>query len=463
MALTAGESEALATALSGRVAGEVLAPSHPDFERARTVWNGCIDRRPVAIARCQSAADVAEVVGFTRDRGLPLAVRGGGHSLPGFSTCDGGIVLDLSPMRAVRVNPEARVARAQGGCRWRDYDAATHAHGLASTGGLISTTGIAGLTLGGGIGWLTRRYGLACDNLVRAEVVTASGDVLHASVTEHPDLFWGLRGGGGNFGVVTEFEFRVHPVSTVVAGLAIFSLDRSREVSHFYRDYAASLPDEFTTMLVFLTAPREEFVPSELRGQLAVAIVGCYCGQVDDANTVLAPLRALAPAVDLFEPMPYPDFQAMFDADLPAGDRYYFKGGLLPACSDAIVDVIQDFMARRPSPRSELDLHHMGGAVARVGDGDTAFADRAAAFTYNVLAIWSEPSGGDANRTWARAFAAELDRLGTGRGYVNFLSEVSGEGDLRGTYGDQRYRRLVELKRDFDPTNLFRLNQNVRP
>jgi FAD/FMN-containing dehydrogenase len=463
MARAEGEPGMLAADLAKRLNGEVLTPSHPDFDGARGVWNGCIDRHPAAVVRCRSTADVAEVVGFTRDLGLPLAVRGGGHSLPGFSTCDDGIVLDLSPMRGVRVDPEARVARGQGGCRWGDYDTATHAHGLASTGGLISTTGIAGLTLGGGIGWLTRRYGLACDNLLSAEVVTASGDVLRASASEHSDLFWGLRGGGGNFGVVTEFEFRVHPVSTVMAGLTIFPRDRGLEVARFYRDYVASLSDDFTTMLVFLTAPSEPFVPAGLRGQLAVAIVGCYCGPTGDADSVLSPVRSLDPAVDLFEPMPYPGFQSMFDADLPAGDRYYFKGGFLLDCSDAVVEVISEFMARRPSLRSEFDLHHMGGAAARVAEDETAFADRTAAFTYNILAIWDNPRDDHANRTWARAFAAELDRSGTGRAYVNFLSDATAEGDIRGAYGDQRYRRLVELKRTFDPTNLFRLNQNVRP
>jgi len=455
--------EALTTDLATRIRGEVLAASHPEYETARRVWNGTVDRHPLAVARCRSTDDVGEVIRFAVDRNLPLAVRGGGHGLPGFGTCDDGIVLDLSPMRGVQVDPENRVARAQGGCRWSDYDAATHRHGLASPGGLISSTGVAGLTLGGGIGWLARRYGLACDNLVAAEVVTASGAVLRASADQHADLFWGLRGGGGNFGVVTEFAFQVHPVSTVVAGLALFSAERTVEVSRFYRDYVVGLPDEFTTLLGFLTAPTESFVPAELRGKPAVAIVGCYCGLPDGAAEVLAPVRALAPAVDLFGSMPYPGFQTLFDAELPAGDRYYFKGGFLSGCSDSVVAVIEHFMACRPSPGDEFDLHHMGGAVARVGEDETAFADRAASFTYNIRAKWSDPAADAANRDWARAFAAELDRMGTGRSYVNFLSEGAGEGGVRSAYGEQRYRRLVDLKRAFDPTNVFRLNQNVRP
>jgi len=452
-----------ASDLGKRVSGRVIAASDVGYAEAAAVWNGCFSLRPALVVRCQSTDDVAAAVSFVTERGLHLAVRGGGHSAAGFSTCDDGLVLDLSPMQAVDVDPVRAVARAQGGCTWGRYDEATAVHGLASTGGLISTTGIAGLTLGGGVGWLTRKYGLACDNLLGAEVVTASGAVVRTSDSEHADLLWGLRGGGGNFGVVTEFEYRLHPVQTVVGGLVLFPFDRTMEISAFYRDWIGELPDEFTTLLMLLTAPDEEFVPADLRGRPAVAIVGCHCGTEAAAETALAPLRQLGPAADLFEPMPYPGLQSMFDADYPAGDRYYFKAGFLPALTDAAARLIAEHMAKAPSPRNEFDLHHLGGAVARVRAGDTAFADRSTIFLYSIIAVWSEQSGDGANQAWARGFAADLARFSGDRNYVNFLTDPGSKSDVQRLYGDERYSRLLELKRRYDPGNLFRLNQNIVP
>ena len=452
-----------AAGLARRVTGRVLTPTDAGYLGAAPVWNGTVRARPGLVVRCESIADVAATVGFAAEHRLELAVRGGGHSVAGFSSCEGGVVLDLSPMRSVAVDPDRAVARAQGGCTWGIYDAATAAHGLASTGGLVSTTGIAGLTLGGGIGWLMRKYGLACDNLLSAEVVTAAGTVVHTSDADHRDLLWGLRGGGGNFGVVTEFEYRVHPVATVVAGLVLFPPQRTGEIAAFYRDYVTELPDEFTTMLVVLTAPAEDFVPDELRGRIAVGIVGCHCGTPAAAEAALAPIRQLRPAVDLFDTQPYPDVQAMFDADVPAGDRYWFAGGFLPALTDRAAQIITDHMARRPSPRNEFDLHHMGGAVARVGAADTAFPDRTSAFTYNIIAVWTDPADDDANRAWARGFGAALDHIAGDRGYVNFLADLKPEAGMRHVYGEQRYTRLVELKQKYDPHNLFRRNHNIVP
>jgi FAD/FMN-containing dehydrogenase len=461
--LETNQAAGLAAALGERVTGRVISQADADYAEAAAVWNGCIESRPALVVQCHSTIDVAATVSFTRQHGLVLAVRGGGHSLPGFSTCDDGIVLDLSPMRSVTLDASRSVASAQGGCTWGQYDAATGVHGLASTGGLISTTGIAGLTLGGGIGWLMRKYGLACDNLLGAEVVTAAGEIVQATDSENPELLWGLRGGGGNFGVVTDFEFRLHPVQTVIAGLILFPHDRAAEIARFYQDYVEELPDEFTTMLVALTAPPEDFVPVEMQGQPAIGIVGCHCGTEASAETMLAPIRALRPAVDLFEPMGYPSFQSMFDADSPTGDRYYFRGGFLPACTDRVAEVVIQHMAGRPSSRSEFDLHHMGGAVARVRAGDTAFVDRASVFTYNILAVWDDTADDDANRAWAKGFAASLDQFAGDRAYVNFLSESLPQAAIRRAYGEERYARLVDLKRKYDPDNVFYLNQNIVP
>jgi FAD/FMN-containing dehydrogenase len=453
----------VAAGLARQLDGRVIAPGDRGYGEARRVWNGCIDRSPALIACCESVADVAAAVRAAADYQLPLAVRGGGHGLPGFSTCDAGIVLDLSGLGGVQVDPGRRLARAGGGCLWSGYDAATHAAGLASPGGVVSTTGVAGLTLGGGVGWLLRKHGLACDNLLAADVVTADGAVVRASAGEHAELLWGLRGGGGNFGVVTSFEFRLHPVDTVIAGLMVFPLSRYAELAGVYRDWAAGLTEEFTTLLAAGTAPDEEFLPDDLRGQPAAFVIGCHLGGETAATADLAPLRAMTPAADLFGPMPYPELQSMFDADMPAGRRYYFKGGFLPALTDEAVATITGQMASRPPGYSEFHLHHMGGAFARTDPGSTAFPDRRSDFTYNILACWDDAVGDDTNRTWARGFAAALEPLGHATGYVNFLTDTQDATEIHRIYGSDRYARLQRLKRELDPSNLFALNQNIQP
>ncbi len=445
-----------------RFGGEVLTPQDEGYESARAIWNGLIDRRPAIIARCRSTAEVVRAVNLTRDSGLPLAVRGGGHSAPGLCTNDGGVMIDLSPMRAVSVDPASRIARAEPGARWADYDAATNAHGLASTGGLISTTGVAGLTLGGGIGWLMRKHGLACDNLMAAEVVTASGDVIRTSSSEEPELLWGLRGGGGNFGIVTRFEFRLHPVDTVVAGLMIFPIERGTEALRAYRGWAADLPDAFTTLAGIMTAPPAPFVPADLQGRKIVAIVGCWCGDTDAGQAALAPIRDLGPAVDLFGPMPYPALQGMLDEGAPAGLRNYFRSGYTSDLADGLIDTLLEHGARLPSPMSQLHLHHMGGAVARVGEDDTAFSHRRAAYAYNLVSIWTDGADDDENIGANRSLAAALEPFSTGGVYVNFLGD-EGEARIRAAYGEAKYERLARLKARFDPDNLFRLNQNIHP
>jgi FAD/FMN-containing dehydrogenase len=459
----ATDFEELAQELGRRVAGEVTCPTDPGYQRARRVWNGCIDRRPAAVVGCRTVADMVTCVDMARERSLPLSVRGGAHGLPGFATNDGGLVADLSPMHTIEVDSSSRVARAQGGVRWAGYDAATATHGLASPGGLVSSTGVGGLTLGGGIGWLRRKFGLACDNLLAAQVVTASGEVIRVDDTEHSDLLWGLRGGGGNFGVVTEFTFAVHPVVDVTAGLAMFPLQRSVEIGAFYRDYVSGLSDDFSTLLGFFTAPVAEFIPAELRGEPVVAILGCHSGDPQDAQEVLAPIRALNPAVDLYGPVPYPSWQTAFDADVPPGRRYYFKGGHVTSCADTMIDAITEAVLARPSPFSQYHLHHMGGAVARVGSGDTAYSDRNAAFTFNVIGTWDDPADDTANQDWAKDLADAMTPHGTGLGYVNFITDTQTGTELRATYGTDRYERLLQLKRRYDPDNLFRLNQNIAP
>jgi FAD/FMN-containing dehydrogenase len=463
MATTLSKSESLAAELRAQFSGELITAATAGFEEARKVWNGCIDRHPALIARCRDTADVVTTVNFARDRELTLSVRGGGHSVVGFGTCDNGIVLDLSAMRRVDIDTENRVARAEPGCTWGDYDSATMAQGMASPGGIMSTTGIAGLTLGGGIGWLSRKYGLACDSLLAADVVTAAGESVRVSAVENPELFWGIRGGGGNFGVVTLFEFALQPLGTITGGLMLFPWDRLAEVSSFYGTYTNRLTDDFTTMLIGMTAPPAEWVPEALHMQPAVAIVGCHCGDSESAGASLAPIRELGPAVDIFGPMPYTELQQMVDADLPAGKRYYFKGGFVAGLSDELVATIDDFMSRRPSPVNELDLHHMGGAIGRVGDQDTAFTDRTSPFMYNVIAIWDDPSEDAANQAWSREFAAALNAYGSGEQYVNFLGDAEPASDVQAAYGADRYARLQELKRKYDPDNLFHLNQNIRP
>jgi len=448
-------------ALRAVFGGEIVTANDETYDNLRAGWNGMIDKRPQLIARCQTVQDIVAAVNFARESGINPAVRGGGHSLPGLS-CSDGILIDLSPMRQVHVDPARHVAVAEPGATWRDYDAATAVHGLASTGGLISTTGVAGLTLGGGIGWLQRKYGLACDNLISADVVTASGELVHASETVRPELLWGLRGGGGNFGVVASFEFSLHPVSTVLGGLMLFSWERAREVLAAFGEWTKTLPDDGSMLAAVMTAPPEPFVPADLIGTPVVAVLGCWCGDLDSGQEVLTSLRALSPAVDLFGPMPYPALQGMLDAGAPQGLRSYFRSGYANELSSALIDVVVDHGARMPSPMSALHLHQMGGAVARVAPDATAFGGRDAAFTYNLVSTWVDPSDDAVNIEANRAFAAALAPLSTGAVYVNFLGD-EGTDRIRAAYGGETYDRLARLKREYDPQNLFRLNQNVPP
>src|ERR1700686_2517304 len=360
------DADLLVASFRRAFAGIVITPADPAYDNARAIWNGTVDARPALIAQCHTTDDIITAVNLVRNAGCRFAVRAGGHSVAGLSMCDGGVVIDLSHMRGVTVDAALRTATVEPGATWADFDSATAAHGLASTGGLISSTGVAGLTLGGGIGWLQRKYGLACDNLIAADVVTAEGGLMRTSEADYAGLLWGLRGGGGNFGVVARFVFALHPVSTVLGGLMLFPLDRGKKVLQAFRKWASDAPDEATMLAALMTAPPEPFVPPDLVGRKAVAIAGCWCGDLDAGQTAIEALRQLGPAVDLFGPMPYPALQGMLDASAPRGLRNYFRGGFASDLDDDLIDVAIEHGARVPSPISAIHLPQMGGAAGRV-------------------------------------------------------------------------------------------------
>jgi hypothetical protein len=449
-------------AFTSGFAGTVFVPGDEGYDAARAVWNGGIDCRPAVILRCRTTQDIVTAVDLTRVSGLELAVRGGGHSVSGLSSCDGGVVVDLSSMGEMGVDPDRRVATAQPGVLWGGFDAATAAHGLATTGGLISTTGVAGLTLGGGIGWLQRKHGLSCDNLIGAEVVTADGEVVQASDTERPDLLWGLRGGGGNFGIVSRFEFRLHPVSTVLGGLLLFPLERGKEVLSTFCEWASGAADEASMLVAIMTAPPEPFVPPELVGRKAVGILGCWCGDIEAGHQAIAPLRALVPSADAFGPMPYTALQSMGDGGAPKGLRNYFRGGFVEDLGEDVIDVALSYGARMPSPMSQIHFHQMGGAVGRVPSGATAFSGRHAGYTYNVVSTWTERTADDLHVSANRELAAALAPMSVTGAYVNFAVDAEPD-SVRLQYGEEIYSRLARLKREYDPSNLFHRNPNVRP
>jgi len=444
--------------------GELIRPGDPRYDAARAIWNGAIDRHPGLVARCTGAADVRAAVRFARERDLLVAVRGGGHNVAGTAVCDGGLVIDLSPMKRLRVDPVGRTAQAQAGLLWGEFDGGTQAFGLAAPGGIVTHTGIAGLTLGGGLGWLMRRHGLAADNVLSADVVTADGAFIRASPEEHPDLFWGLRGGGGNFGVVTSFEYRLHPVGPIVlAGVMLHPAARAREVLGFYSDFIESAPDELTTIVVLRMAPPAPFLPPRVHGQPVVIIGACYAGPVEEGVRAMAPLRRFGePLVDLIRPTAYVSHQALLDAGAPHGLGYYWKSEYLPALSDALIDTLAERAWAVVTPESYTIIFHLGGAVGRQDPEGSAFEDRRAAHAVNIDAVWSEPARASACVAWTRELWEAVRPYSTGRVYVNFLGD-EGQDRVRAAYGEAKYERLRALKRQHDPTNLFRLNQNIRP
>ena len=443
--------------------GQLIRPGDGSYEEHRKIWNGSIDRRPALIARCAGVADVIAALGLAKRAGLQVAVRSGGHSFPGLSMCDGGIVIDLSLMRAIRVDPETRTARTQAGALWGDFDHETQAFGLATTGGIVTHTGVAGLTLGGGIGWLQRKHGLTIDQLIAVDLITAEGELVKASAAENVDLFWGVRGGGGNFGIVTEFEFRLHPVGpTVLAGPIFWPIEESPRVLRFYREWIADAPDELMTIVIHRKAPPLDFVPPELHGQLVVAVVCCYAGPLDEGAKVLRPLKDFrSPVLDLCEPKPYVAHQGMFDPSFPHGRWYYMRACDVAELTDDVIDITVEHSMRIRSPLTTFPIWQMGGAVARVDDDDAAFNGRGAGHTFNITGSTETAEGFDEEREWARSFWSALEPHHTGV-YVNFLMDEGTE-RVREAYGAAKYDRLKALKRRYDPENLFRLNQNISP
>jgi FAD/FMN-containing dehydrogenase len=435
--------------------GEVIHGDHAGYDAARRVWNGNIDRRPALIARCTGVADVQQALAFARTHHLRVSVRGGGHGAPGYGTNDDGLVIDLSPMKGIQVDPGARTARAQGGVLWRELDHETQAFGLATTGGTVSNTGIGGLTLGGGLGWLMGVHGLTVDNLLSADVVTADGQFRKASAAENPDLFWALRGGGGNFGVVTSFEYRLHPVTQVLGGLVIYPLDQAREVLRFYRDFCRGLPDEAEAYCGLLTSP--EGIP------VAALILG-YNGPVGEGEKVLAPARRFGrPVADLVAPMPYRARQSMLDEpNATHGLHRYWRSAFTEQISDRMIEVLVEDAASFSSPLSALIFFHVHGAAVRVPPGETAFAARRPQWDFDAIGQWADGAQSAQHIAWVRALWSRLEPHLEGSAYVNHLAEDDRPEKVRASFGEN-YGRLRQLKAVYDPTNLFRINANIAP
>jgi FAD/FMN-containing dehydrogenase len=444
--------------------GELLLPTSPGYDTARSIWNGAIDRHPAGIARCTGVADVVAAVRFAGARDLVVAVRSGGHGVGGHALCDDGLVIDLSPVKGIRVDPATRSARAEAGVLWGELDRETQHFGLATVGGIVTHTGIAGLTLGGGIGWLTRKHGATVDNLLSADVVTAEGEFLTASEEENSDLFWAIRGGGGNFGIVTSFVYRLHPVGpTVLAGPVFHALEDAPEVLRFYREFIAAAPDELTTIFDLSVAPPVPFLPERVHGKPILMMGACYAGSPDEGAEVVRPLKQFGrPIADLLEPKPYTGLQSMFDPLVPHGWHRYWKSVELPPLTDDAIDTLVEKASAFTSPKSYCIVFQLGGALARVGEDATAFSQRGAAHNVNINAVWTEDDT-DAERhiAWAQDFFDAMQPHAGGRVYLNFLGEEGGN-RVRQAYGARNYERLVELKRVYDPSNFFRLNQNIQ-
>ena len=453
------QQDALAQLAEG-FGGQLLAEGEAGYDEARVVFNAMIDRRPALIARCTGTADVISAVRYARELGMPIAVRCGGHSVSGHSAGDeGALVIDLSPMKGVRVDPEGRTARANGGVQWGEYDRETTTFGLATPGGRVTTTGVGGFTLGGGYGWLSTQYGLTCDNLLSADVVTADGRLVTASETENEDLFWGLRGGSGNFGIVTSFEFRVHPVGPMYAGLMLFDRSRAADAMAAYRELVDDAPDELSTGAVHVTAPPAPFVPEELHGKPALAFLFSYSGDPAEGERLAQGLRAAGPAADLVGPLPYRAFQGMIDELNPPGLRNYVRGEHLKGLGDGFVETFLELSTEGLHPLTVLIIFQHGGAVSRVPDDATAFAHRDAAFMFHPICNWADPADDEKHIAWSRAASAAVEPFKTGGVYLNFMSDDA----VPAGYDDATQARLVELKRKYDPDNVFRFNQNIAP
>ncbi len=448
--------------LGASLRGELIEPWHKAYDEARTLYNAMIDKHPALIARCRDVADVMAAVNFARDNDVLLAVRGGGHNGPGLALCDDGLVIDLSLMKGIRVDPARRTVRVEPGCRWGDVDHATHPFGLAVPSGAISTTGVPGLTLGGGHGYLTRKYGLTIDNLLEADVVLADGRFVTAGPHENEDLFWVLRGGGGNFGVVTSFLFRAHPVDTVYAGVTLWSFERAGDVLRWYRDFCRQAPIDLYGFFAFLAVPPGPPFPEGLHLKKMCGVVWCYTGPVDQVGQVFAPIReSVRPAFEVLGPMPFPQVQSQFDALYPPGYQWYWKGDFVNELSDEAIELHLEHAAALPTPFSTMHLYPIDGAVHEVAPGATAWSYRDATWSMVIVGVDPDPANRQKITTWAREYWEALHPYSAGGAYTNFMMDEGTE-RVRATYRDN-YDRLVDVKTEYDPTNLFRVNQNIRP
>ena len=462
-ALNGGTTEVDLSTLSGALEGALLTPDSAGYDEARTLWNAMIDRRPAAIVECRGTQDAVRAVRFAGEHGVLLSICGAGHNIAGNAACDGGLMISFKKMKAVEVDAAAGTVRVQPGATLGDLDAATQAHGLAVPTGINSTTGVAGLTLGGGLGWLGRKHGLTADNLLAAEVVTANGEVVRASAEENADLFWGIRGGGGNFGVVTSFEFRAHPIGPqILAGLVVHPFADAGEVLRAYRDLMAEAPDEVTVWVVLRKAPPLPFLPEHVHGTEVVVLAAIYTGDMAAGEEALAPLRAIGtPIADVIGPNPFAGWQQAFDPLLTPGERNYWKTHDLAELSDGFIDMLVDYLGRLPDDQSEIFIGQMGGAMGRTPDAATAYQGRSAAYVMNVHGRWSDPAKDSACIGWCRELFAASAPYATGEAYVNFMTGEEGD-RVEAAYGGS-YQRLVQLKNRYDPKNLFRVNQNIPP
>jgi FAD/FMN-containing dehydrogenase len=448
--------------LRQQVRGDVIAAEDAGYDEARAVRNAMIDKRPIVVTRPVNAGDVIAAVNFARESRLPLAIRGGGHSVPGFGTCDAGVVIDMSRMRGVRVDPQKRTARAEGGATWGDFNSATNAFGLATTGGIISTTGVAGLTLGGGIGYLARGYGLSLDNLISADVVTADGRFLVASDRENEDLFWAIRGGGGNFGVVTSFEFRLHPVDNIYGGPMFYELKYAGDILRFYREYIATAPEEMGAFPAFQIAPPLPFIPEKRHGDTFALVVACWAGPIDKGEKALKPFHDIAPVfAEAVGPMPYPALNSAFDGLYPPDLQHYWKANFVKELTDEAIDAHVEHGSRVPAMTSTMHIYPINGAVHKVASDQTAFAYRDANFATVIAGMWPDPAQNSANIKWVRDYYDATAPHSEEGGYINFMAEDD-QGRIKANYRGN-YNRLVETKRKYDPDNLFHVNQNIKP
>jgi FAD/FMN-containing dehydrogenase len=448
--------------LQAQVRGPLITADDPTYDEARAVYNGMHDKRPEVVVRCVDAGDVIATVNFARERGGDLSVRGGSHSAPGFGSNDGGVVIDLSPMKGIRVDPIAKTVRAEGGCTWGDLNHAAHAFGLATTGGIVSTTGIAGLTLGGGIGYLARGCGLALDNLISVDVVTADGQFVIANEHENEDLFWALRGGSGNFGVVTSLEYRLHPIRDITAGIFIYPLDTGRELLRFFRDYIRTAPEEMGAFPAFLVAPPLPFLPEDAHGKTFCGVVACWAGPAGEGEQAMEPFRDLAERVgELVTPMPYPAINSLFDELLPPGLQQYWKGSFAKELTDGAIEAHVEHGAQVPTMNCAMHIYPVNGACHRVAADATAYAYRDATFATVIAGAWPDRADNEKNIKWVRDYYKALEPHSEAGGYINFM-DGDDQGRIRENYRGN-YDRLVSAKKKYDPGNLFHLNQNIKP